>query len=183
MESSIGSVRKGKGMDTKPRRAIVGVMGSGQPGDHDHLAYELGKLLAQEGFIVLTGGGEGIMKAASRGASEAGGLVVGILPSAGWDDRKYASQYPNEYVDVPIFTGMGDARNAINVKTSDVVIALPGGAGTLSEIGLALKSKKGVIVVGWPDFALPKSCVGPWLHQVDSPQAAVDKVKELLAEA
>lgn len=183
MERSIGSVRKGKWMNAKPRRTIVGVMGSGEPGDHDHLAYELGKLLAQEGFMVLTGGGDGIMKAASRGASEAGGLVVGILPSAGWDDPQYAPSYPNEYVDIPIFTGMADARNAINVKTSDVVIALPGGAGTLSEIGLALKSKKQVIVVGWPDFALPKSCLGPRLHQVDSPQAALDKLKELLRGA
>ena len=163
-------------------RPIIGIVGSGVESEASHLAYELGVLLAKEGFVLLTGGGGGIMEEASRGASEAGGTVVGILPNEGWEDRnlRYAGEYPNPYVSIPIFTGMSDARNAINVKTSDVVVALPGGAGTLSEIALALKSNKPVILLGWSDFKLPPGIPSERLHQVSDPQGAIEKVKELL---
>jgi Predicted Rossmann fold nucleotide-binding protein len=82
------------------------------------------------------------MDACSAGAKEAGGLVVGVLPDT---DASTASRH----LDVAIKTGMGDARNVINVLSSDAVIALPGGAGTLSEVAHALKAGKPVIVLGW----------------------------------
>ena len=126
-------------------RTVIGVMGSGRPLDEAALsvAKELGAMIARRGWVVLSGGrAEGVMDAASRGAREAGGLVVGVLPD---DDLAGAS----EHLDVAIRTGMGDGRNVINVLSSDVVIALPGGAGTLSEVALALNADKTVIAVGW----------------------------------
>jgi uncharacterized protein (TIGR00725 family) len=126
------------------RRTIVGVMGPGAGASRKDLehARRLGALLAQEGWVVLCGGRSvGVMDAVCRGAKEAGGLTVGVLPG---DDAGGAS----EAVDVAIVTGMGNARNAINVLSSDVVIACGMSAGTASEIALALKSDKDVIVLG-----------------------------------
>jgi len=126
-------------------RTVIGVMGSGQPlSKHAYdMAYRLGALIAKHGWVLLTGGtASGVMDAASRGAHEAGGLVIGVL--RGPDGVEASS-----YVDVGIRTGMGDARNVINVLSSDVVVALPGGPGTLSEVALALKNRRPVIVVGW----------------------------------
>ena len=123
----------------------MGVMGSGGDGDAALLAVarELGAAIAREGWVLLNGGRAcGVMDASARGASEAGGLVVGILPDG---DAHRASAH----VDIPIRTGMGDARNAVNVLSSDVVIALRGGAGTLSEIALALKAQRPVIALAF----------------------------------
>lgn len=104
-------------------------------------AFELGKLVAQHGWTLLTGGRNvGLMDAASRGAHEAGGLVIGILPSK---NKKEAS----EFIDIPICTGIGSARNNINVLSSDVVIACGSGAGTISEIMLSLKARKPLILL------------------------------------
>jgi len=138
-------------------RTVIGVMGSGRPldGAAFSLAHRLGALIAERGWVLLTGGrSAGVMDAASRGAKGAGGLVVGVLPDA---DGSLGS----EYLDIAIRTGMGDARNVVNVLSSDVVIALPGGAGTLSEVALALKAGKTVIVLGWePGAALRESGPG-----------------------
>ena len=99
-----------------------------------------GAVLAQAGFVILTGGrAEGVMQAAMKGASEAGGLTVGILP--GSDARGMS-----EYVNIPIFTGVGHARNAINVLSSQVIVAIGLGAGTASEISMAIKMKKPIIL-------------------------------------
>jgi uncharacterized protein (TIGR00725 family) len=106
-------------------------------------ARELGRLLAQSGWIVLTGGRpEGVMDAASAGAKEIpGSLTLGILPGS--------KGGAGAHVDIAIFTGMGEARNAVNVLTSDVVVACGiEGPGTVSEIGLALKAEKPVILLG-----------------------------------
>lgn len=104
-------------------------------------AYKLGKLIAKQNWVLLTGGRNvGVMDAASKGAHEAGGLVVGVLPS---EDRNEMS----EFVDIPICTGMGSARNNINVLSSDVIVALGSGAGTTSEIMLALKADKPLILL------------------------------------
>jgi len=132
----------------KPR--VIGVMGSHR-GDTRTLeeAYRVGEGIAKRGHILLTGGGGGTMRAASEGARKAGGLVVAVLPS----ERHYpAKGYPNDFVDIPIYTGMSDARNAINAKTPDVLVALRGGLGTLSEIALALKSGTPVIGLRCPRF-------------------------------
>jgi|SRR5215467_6325848 len=150
-------------------------MGSGKATTHEHLAYTLGKLVAEHGYTLLTGGGAGVMAVASRGAAEAGGLVIGVLPH----DRP-TGNYPNPYVHIPIFTGMGDARNAINVNSSDVVICLPGGAGTLSEVGLALKRGKHVVVVSWPELVLPAESPGELIHRANDADGAMQIVQELL---
>ncbi len=104
-------------------------------------AYKLGKMIAQQGWVLLTGGRKaGVMDAASQGAKSVDGLTIGILP--GKD-----SQGISEAVDIAIFTDMGNARNNINVLSSDVIIACGIGAGTVSEIALALKSHKKVILL------------------------------------
>jgi len=101
------------------------------------MAQELGKRLALKGHVILCGGLGGVMEAVCKGAREAGGTAVGVLPGSVGDH--------NAYVDIAIATGMGHARNAIIVGSADVVIALPGEYGTLSEIALALKMGKKVI--------------------------------------
>lgn len=124
-------------------RTIVGVMGQGEEASAEVIrtAFELGRLIALEGWVLLTGGrAVGVMDAASRGAKEAQGLTVGILPTA---DASRMS----EAVDIPIITGMGQARNNINVLSSRVVFACGMGAGTASEIALALKAGKKIIVL------------------------------------
>ncbi|MBN1297638.1 TIGR00725 family protein [bacterium] len=129
------------------------------------LAYRTGWLLGSRGVTVITGGKQGVMEAASRGAKEAGGLTVGILP--GRDDRD-----ANAYLDIAIPTGLGDARNAVIACAADTVIAIAGGYGTLSEIGLALKMGK--TVIGIATWDLSKGIIA-----VTSPEEAVSKVFEI----
>jgi uncharacterized protein (TIGR00725 family) len=103
------------------------------------LGRKMGFLIAKEGWILLNGGRQsGIMEASARGAKEAGGLTIGILPG---DNPSWASQY----IDIPVLTGIGYARNYINVQTSEIIVALPGRSGTISEIALALNIGKKVI--------------------------------------
>lgn len=125
-------------------RLIVGVMGGSNATEAEcETAYELGMLIAREGWVLLNGGRPaGVMEASAKGAHDNGGLVVGVLPDR---DRRTASQY----VDIPIVTGMGEGRNYINALSSDVVVALPGMAGTLSEIAIALKNRKQVILLNF----------------------------------
>jgi uncharacterized protein (TIGR00725 family) len=112
------------------------------PGDEPTVAAaEVGRLLAERGATLVCGGRGGAMEAACRGAKEADGLTVGILPGA---DRSDA----NPFVDVALPTGLGEARNALVVGAADAVIAIGGGYGTLSEIALALKAGKRVIGLG-----------------------------------
>lgn len=126
-------------------RTVIGVMGGAVTEEAvTHVAYDIGRLIAEHDLVLLNGGRDaGVMAASARGASEAGGLVVGILPG-----ETAAGVAP--HVDIAIPTGMGDARNAINVLASHVVIALPGGAGTISEVALALKSGRPVVAVNFP---------------------------------
>lgn len=157
------------------KRTIVGIMGSHRDDDSSiDDARLLGEALAQRGHILLTGGGTGIMRAASEGAYSAGGLVVGILPG----DRKTSRPgYPNEFVHIPIYTGMGDARNVINAITPDVIIALSGSYGTLSEIVLALNAATPVISLEAPSFECPS---GAPLYPVSSVQESLDLLDHLL---
>ncbi len=126
------------------RKTVVGVMGGADAGaEVCALARELGRRIAERGWVLLNGGRDaGVMRASAAGAHEVGGTVIGILPDA--DTSRAAPG-----LDFAIVTGMGDARNLINVLSSDVVIACPGGAGTLSEVALALKSGRRVILLGW----------------------------------
>ena len=105
------------------------------------VAEEVGALLVDLGATVVTGGLGGVMEAASRGAKSRRGVTIGLLPGL---DRSEA----NGWVDVAIATGLGEIRNALIVRTSDALVAVGGGAGTLSEIGFALKLGRPVIGVG-----------------------------------
>ena len=105
----------------------------------------MGRELAERGAAIVCGGLGGVMEAACRGAKEAGGTTIGILPGA---DRSAA----NPFVDVAISTGLGEARNALVVRAADAVVAVGGGYGTLSEIALALKAGKRVVGIGTWDI-------------------------------
>ena len=117
-------------------------MGSGNGTWEDrNLARELGSAIASQGWILLTGGrNAGVMEAASQGAKQAGGLTVGILPTA-------MDEGMSEAVDIAIFTDLGSARNNINVLSSHAIVACGMGAGTASEVALALKAKKPAILL------------------------------------
>jgi uncharacterized protein (TIGR00725 family) len=129
-------------MQSKLRQRYIAVIGKGDCNPQEaKLAEEVGKELAARGAILVCGGLGGISEAACRGAKNAGGMTIGILP--GWD-RKDA----NGFVDHAISTGMGDARNLIIILTADGVIALPGEFGTLSEISFALNYDKPIVSIG-----------------------------------
>jgi uncharacterized protein (TIGR00725 family) len=124
----------------------------------------VGRAIASAGAVLVYGGLGGVMQAAARGAREAGGLTVGILPGPSHRDA-------NPFVDVAIVTDLGHARNAIVVRSSHAVIALPGEYGTLSEVALALKM--GIPVVG----------LEAWTHlegviRADAPEGAVAQAIE-----
>jgi uncharacterized protein (TIGR00725 family) len=161
-------------------KVIVGVLGPGACASDEaaRAAFELGQLIAAEGWVLLCGGrSAGVMEAASRGAKEAGGLTVGILPS---EDLEGAS----EFVDVPILTGMGQARNNINVLSSRLLFACGMGAGTASEIALAIKAQKHVILL-CADQASErffKSLDKERVLMADDPRAAIELAKKLLTE-
>jgi uncharacterized protein (TIGR00725 family) len=114
------------------------------------LAEEVGRELARRGAIVICGGLNGVMEAVCRGAKSEGGLTVGILPS---NNRRDA----NPYVDIPIITGIGYARNSIVAKSGQAAIAIGGKYGTLSEIAYALQDKIPVIGLGTWNLATSKS--------------------------
>lgn len=160
------------------RKTIVGVMGPGEQATPQDLkyAYELGQFIAREGWILLTGGRQvGVMDAANRGAKATGGLTVGILPGK---DTVGMS----ESVDIAILTDMGNARNNINVLTSDVVIACGIGLGTVSEIALALKNEKTVIclIKNSECQALFTNLNPKNLFFVNTPQEVIHLVKKIL---
>ena len=162
-----------------PSKIIIGVMGPGENATSENcvMAYQLGKLIAREGWVTLSGGRNvGVMDAVSRGAQEAGGLTVGILPG---DHHQHTSNY----IDLPVLTGMGSARNNINILTANIVVSCGIGPGTLSEIALAIKAKKDVIFFGLSrktaeilyELSEEGTC-----HEVNSADEAIDKIKQLL---
>ncbi len=158
------------------RRRIVGVMGGASvDGPTSEMAAELGRRIAEAGFVLLTGGRpSGVMDAASRGAHEAGGLVVGVLPGPDPDDC-------SAFVDISIATNLADARNLVNVLSSDVVVACPGGAGTLSEVGMALKNRKPLVLLGFNPG--PVADAGEWaglVKRASTPAEAMARVQEFL---
>lgn len=142
------------------RKPILGVIGASQPSAEGlRLAEAVGREIAVAGATLVCGGLGGVMAAASKGAAEAGGHVLGILPGA---DKSSA----NPYVSLPVPTNMGHARNVIIAHTADALIAVEGEYGTLSEAAIGLK-------LGKPVFVLPG---GPELAgtvAVDSPETAV----------
>jgi hypothetical protein len=162
------------------RKTVIGVMGPGNATERDRYhAYELGQRIATAGWVLLTGGRNvGVMDAASRGAKEAGGLTVGILPTAD-------AQGVSEAVDLAIITGMGSARNNINILSSDVVIACGMSTGTASEAALALNANKPLILLTdaseSQQFFTSLSPQSLWLAA--NPEEAIALVKMVLAQS
>ncbi|HLH31291.1 MAG TPA: cytochrome [Terriglobia bacterium] len=124
-------------------KTIVGVMGPGEGATRKDLAVakRLGRLIAEKGWVTLTGGRRaGVMQAALLGAKEAGGLTIGVLPQNTAAEASPAA-------DIRITTGLGEARNVVNVLTSSIVFVCGMSAGTASEVALALKTKRQVILL------------------------------------
>ncbi|MBN2465971.1 TIGR00725 family protein [candidate division WOR-3 bacterium] len=120
-------------------RRYIGVIGAGEcDAELAELAEAVGRGIAEAGAVLVCGGMGGVMEAACHGAKAAGGTTIGILPGR---DRNGA----NEYVDFAIATGINEARNLAIIRTADVLIAVGGSHGTLSEIGFALKAGKKVV--------------------------------------
>lgn len=157
------------------RRPVVGVVGSGKDGGPAvSMARQLGELIAAEGWVVLSGGrNAGVMKAVSEGAKAKGGLTVGLLPD------KSSTVAPE--VDVAIFTDMNNARNNLIGLSSNVVVACGlDGPGTTSEVALALKNGKKVILLGADAAAQAffKSMRRDSVFVADTPQKAVQIIKD-----
>ena len=131
-------------------KTIIGIMGPGEnatPEDNE-IAFDLGKAIAERGWIVLTGGRSfGVMEAAMKGAREADGLTIGVLPN---DNAVNAS----DHADIKILTGMGSARNVVNVLSSHILVVIGMAAGTASEVALALKSNKKVILLNQDEITI-----------------------------
>ena len=143
------------------------MVGSGTAsGELYEAARRVGRLVAERGGTLICGGRSGVMEAAARGATEAGGVAIGVLPD---EDRRQA----NAFLTFSIATGTGHARNLAVVCSGDVVIAVGGESGTLSEIGLALK-------VGRPVVALRSWELGEHLSVASTPEEAVERAFDLL---
>ncbi|MBE9126359.1 MULTISPECIES: TIGR00725 family protein [unclassified Coleofasciculus] len=160
------------------RKIVVGVMGPGEgaTATDRKRAYQLGQHIARQGWVLLTGGrNAGVMDAANQGAKAAGGLTLGILPSSNTSNLSDA-------VDIAIITGMGSGRNTINVLSSDVVIACGMGMGTASEVALALKNGKRVVLLTDHQESQPffGSLSQDSIFWASSPDEAIAFVKDAL---
>jgi len=149
---------------------IISVIGTGSCDQKTYqVAEDVGRLIAQGGAILITGGLGGVMEAASKGANEAGGTVIGILPG-------FSKKDANAYVTVPLITGLSHARNVIVVRSADAVIAVAGEYGTLSEIAIALKLGKPVIGIHtWENIE--------GVVKLDNAEDAVARAFELAGES
>ena len=151
---------------------IIGVIGNSSCSPEEaKLAETVGELLAQRGAIIVCGGLGGVMETVCRGAKSKGGLTVGILPG---QDASMA----NPCVDIPIVTGLGEARNVVVVKSAQAVIAIGGSYGTLSELAYALKS--GIPIIGLNTWSLSRNGrEDDSIIRVQSAAEAVDKAISL----
>ena len=126
-------------MSKKKQKLLISVIGGYKVDKKtEKLAEQIGQIIAELGAILICGGLSGVMLSAAKGAKKAGGTTVGILPGK---DKAEA----NQYIDIPIATGLGFTRNTLVAGSPDIVIALSGKEGTLSEIGFALSKKKPII--------------------------------------
>lgn len=148
------------------RKLFIGVIGVSDADSHlAKIAEEVGREIAAQGAVLVCGGLGGVMEHAARGAKSSGGLTVGILPG---DSINSA----NSYIDIPIATGIGEARNVIIVKSSDSLIAIGKGLGTLSEISIALKLNKPVVGIKTWD-------ISDQIISMDNPREVVKKAISL----
>ena len=142
------------------RRVHIGVIGAGCcDSDVSEKAYQVGRAIAQHGAILFCGGLGGVMEAAAHGAKTEGGLTVGILPGS-------SAAEANQYIDIPVVTDMGHARNVILVRSCDALVAIAGGFGTLSEIAVACK-------IGIPCVGLGTWRIAPNIRMAEDPTQAV----------
>jgi uncharacterized protein (TIGR00725 family) len=153
-------VNKTRSTRAKTRQPVISVIGAGKCSKKlQDLAETVGREIAASGAVLLCGGLGGVMEAAARGAKEAKGTTIGILPS----DRKADA---NEFIDFVIVTGMGEGRNMLVAKSADAVIALPGKYGTLTEMAFALLN-------GIPVISVSAWKLGDEVQQVEDPVEAV----------
>ena len=162
------------------RPRIVAVIGDGDPRGPDahrilEMAEEVGQMLARGGATVVTGGLGGVMRAASRGARGVDGETIGILP--GTDPAE-----ANEFVRVPIATGLGVVRNLVVVTSADAVVAIGGRHGTLSEIGLALRMGRHVVTLSSWRVESDQRLGGPQVHRAKDPRDAAALALRLAKE-
>ena len=162
-------------------RVIAGVMGPGEEASVEEvrIAFELGGAIARQGWTLLTGGrNAGVMDAASRGAGKEGGTVIGILPGV---DRSSMSGS----VDIPIVTGLHEARNSINVLSSHLLFFVGMSAGTASELSLAIKYRKPCILVAQKEEMVRAflSLSAHALETADTPAAAIEKARKHLSQS
>ncbi len=158
----------------KKEKIFISVIGESDTSPKIHeMAEKVGKLVARAGAVLICGGLKGVMEAAARGAKSGGGLTIGILPGSHREEA-------NPYIDVPIITGLGYARNKLVVKTGQVVIAIGGRYGTLSEIGFALGY--GIPVVGLRTWELIRGDgrVDQGIVYVPTPEEAVKTAFKLI---
>lgn len=147
------------------REPIIAVIGAGQTDARvEEIAERVGAALARAGARLICGGLLGVMAAACRGAKRAGGFTIGVLPG-------YSTTDANPWVDVPIATGLGEARNLVIVRTADAVIAVGGRYGTLTEIAFALHHGKRVVGLGSWRLAHDEGLPDPVLHASDPEEA------------
>jgi uncharacterized protein (TIGR00725 family) len=151
------------------RKFQIGVIGAGScTSEEAQAAYIVGQEIARRGAVLVCGGLGGVMEAACKGSKNAGGTTIGIVPTSRKEDA-------NPYVDIAIVTNMGHARNAIVVSSSDILIAMAGEHGTLSEIALGLKMGKTVV-----------SHAGVWdiegVVTAKNPRLAVDTAFKILLQ-
>ncbi|GMT47367.1 MAG: TIGR00725 family protein [bacterium] len=125
------------------------------------MAEDVGRLIAERGAVLLCGGLGGIMEASAKGAKDAGGLTLGVLPQ---DDKGHA----NPFIDVPVATGLGIGRNVIIARTADALVAIGGQYGTLSEIAFSLQLKKPVVGIETWDI--------DGVIRAETPEEAVRKI-------
>ncbi|HPI02557.1 MAG TPA: TIGR00725 family protein [Candidatus Goldiibacteriota bacterium] len=144
------------------KRKIIAVIGGNNAAKkHIEAAYKAGNEIARRGAVLVCGGLSGVMEASCRGAKKGGGITIGILPSKN-------GKTANKYVDIPVATGMGEARNVVIVNTADAFVAIDGKEGTLSELAFALKAGKPVAGIDTYDIPGIMKCAGP--------EEAVEKV-------
>ena len=157
------------------KQKFIAVIGASQASASELKTAELvGREIAKSGAALVCGGMGGVMEAACKGASQEGGITIGILPG---DNRLSA----NEFVKIPIVTGIGYARNVAVVKSAQAVIAVGGSYGTLSEIGHALQS--GLPVIGLETWGISRKGKDKSpIIEAKTPAEAVEKALELIGE-
>lgn len=149
----------------------IGVIGSGKCSEEiAKIATEVGREIARCGATLVCGGMGGVMDAAARGAKEGGGTTIGVLPGSNKKDA-------NKYIDFFIVTGMGEGRNVIVAKSSDAIIAIAGGSGTLSEIAFALNASIPVVGLNTWDLKI----LGRRPEGIIKARSAKDAIKKALA--